>query len=385
MSSEAKKVLRPFKPFDRLCFKEGIIGGTITPIVVLKAFVPNPISAELVGVLIGTGTATDARASTIRPASFPTVYPLQDASALAWQGSKIELDRAALFGSFMTTETSPSPLANIRMEYSDGSTWGVDYEDFLVNAYASASNAAQSGVLSGKRIRVYAGNKATLTLFTCNSLKLIGSIPDLSDCLELEELECFANLLTGPIPNLDNNVALIELRCFQNSLTGSIPNLSNNIALELVNCNTNMLTGYIPDLSSNLALSTFYCYNNKIVGTIPDLSANVALTAFRCDTNQIVGDIPDLSANTALTIFQCNLNQITGFAGGWPAAAITFNVANNALSVRAVNRILVDALAYGIPVGTTIDLSGGTNAVPTDDGAIAKAALILAGATVTTN
>ena len=116
-------------------------------------------------------------------------------------------------------------------------------------------------------------------------------------------------------------------------------------------------------LSSNLNLKRIYLHNNITLS----------------------GDIPNLSNNVLLTNVQLYGNQLTGYVGGWPAKAFIFRADNNALTETAVNLILTEADTKGIATGTTINLTGGTNAAPTGAGIIAKNNLIANGATVTTN
>lgn len=62
----------------------------------------------------------------------------------------------------------------------------------------------------------------------------------------------------------------------------------------------------------------------------------------------------------------------------------TYAFDNNALSAASVNHILARGIASGV-TSATIDTSGGTSAAPSGQGIVDKAALILAGDTVTTN
>jgi hypothetical protein len=134
-------------------------------------------------------------------------------------------------------------------------------------------------------------------------------------------------------------------------------------------------------------LIVLYCHTNSLTGSIPDLSANVDLVNFWCHTNSLTGSIPDLSANVDLVNFSCNTNSLTGYTASTIAATCTtFNASANALDLAAVDQILVDFTtgAGGRPAAGTINLSGGTNAVPT--AAVKNAAVLaLPGWSIVTN
>ena len=324
-------------------------------------------------------------------------------------GNVLEYDPTQQLLDMTVSATSPDPLVNLRVSCA-GHTWAYHIGNTMIDGIASGTTKTQAAV-EGDRVRFYAGDPADVTLIHCFNNNLTGSIPDLSSNTALTTFRCQVNQLTGNIPDLSSNTALTNFQCNNNQLTGSIPDLSSNTALTNFYCDNNQLTGNIPDLSSNTALAVFYCYSNQLTGNIPDLSSNTALTQFHCYNNQLTGNIPDLSSNTALVIFDCNNNQLTGnipdlssntaltnfrcydnqltgFTGGWPSeTTFAFNASNNALTETAVNLILTEAdAAYASDAtGTTINISGGTNAAPTGAGATAKASLIAKGATVTTN
>lgn len=79
-------------------------------------------------------------------------------------------------------------------------------------------------------------------------------------------------------------------------------------------------------------------------------------------------------------------NVLTHFsAPSWlPTNGSTIDLSGCALAAESVNHILARCVAAGVTT-CTINVSGGTNAAPTEDGVADKAALILAGNSVTTN
>lgn len=115
----------------------------------------------------------------------------------------------------------------------------------------------------------------------------------------------------------------------------------------------------------------------ETVGVL-SISSNPLLTRINLPSLVDIGANVTLSGNTSLT----NINlpaALTSFGG------TTFTVNGAALSAAEVNAILIALNAIPGLTGKTINLAGGTNAAPTGAGAAAKAALILATNTVTTN
>ncbi len=405
-------------------------GGGGSPVPVTTLQLPQPDGTTGLYDLVDW---FDGRTTSIAVADHDGTMVSIPAGVPALEGARVQYDPDALFATFTATASTPSPLDNMKVEYSDGSTTGYERNGKVSRLYASLVD--YDGVMAESDVlKVFMGNKIALTMFYFHGNNLTGSFPDLSSspalktfyCEEnnltgsisdlsantalkffycgtneltgvmpnlsantaLITFDCHENNLTGSIPGLSANTALTRFYCYGNNLTGSIPSLSSNTSLAGFYCQTNQLTGSIPSLSSNTALTNFSCNNNQLTGSIPDLSSNTALTHFYCYDNQLTGSIPNLSSNTALKYFYCYDNQLTGFAGGWPDSAFNFNASINALTESAVNQILIDAdaaLSIGNVPGTTINVSVGTNAAPTGAGITAKNNLVANGATVTTN
>jgi hypothetical protein len=221
-------------------------------------------------------------------------------------------------------------------------------------------------------------SNVALQYFIVRTNQLTGTIPSIATNVALLEFNVSDNQLTGVIPNLTTNVALTTFSVYSNLLTGSIPDLTTNVALTHIHVHDNQLTGVIPSLTTNVALQYIDAHTNQLTGNIPDLSANVAMTICHLYDNQLTGNIPDLSANVALEDFYCYDNQLTGYVASTISITLNdFQAQNNALDLAAVDQILADFTfnAAARPLGGTIDLSGGTNAVPTP---AVKAACLLA-------
>lgn len=185
---------------------------------------------------------------------------------------------------------------------------------------------------------------------------------------DLLRFQLNSNGLIGSIPSITTNTALTTFSVHTNQLTGSIPSITTNTVLTNFYVGTNQLTGSIPSLSGNPLLGNFGCYSNQITGSIPSLSDNPALWNFSVYSNQLTGSIPSLTANVALQNFYCWTNQLTGYTASTLAVTVVdFQVQDNALSLAAVDQILSDFTdnAAARPLTGTINLSGGTNAVPT--------------------
>lgn len=126
---------------------------------------------------------------------------------------------------------------------------------------------------------------------------------------------------------------------------------------------------------------------NSLAGSVPDLIRNVNLIDFRCYDNGLSGSIPSLTSNTSLTTGYFYTNNLTGYVASIiPTTCTIFDAADNALTLTAVDQILIDftTAASGLGLSGTLDLSGGTNATPTP---AIKAACesALPGWTITTN
>jgi hypothetical protein len=116
---------------------------------------------------------------------------------------------------------------------------------------------------------------------------------DLSDFVNLTELNCSNNLLTGL--NLKKNKKLNNLDCSGNKSRGSIEesgmtqlDLSENTELICLDCSKNLILSL--DLSKNTSLTYFYCIECNILLDL-DLSRNSELTKLYCGPCSILSNI----------------------------------------------------------------------------------------------
>lgn len=250
-----------------------------------------------------------------------------------------------------------------------------------------------------------------LLIFSVNNEPFAGSeLPDFSVFTNLQELRLKASLpapmwaslpfpflellnlanngITGTFPSLINMPSLITLYCIGNSFTGSLPNPSPCPLLESYSFDDSDFTGSIPDWSSNTSLVQIRIAHLSLSGTLPSLSNLTALDELYATGCGISGIIPSLTLNVVLRSIKIDSNALSDYTPSVIALTlIQFWAAGNALPESAVNQILADFATNldGRPSSGEITLDGGTNAAPTGQGLIDKAAIILHGWTCTTN
>jgi len=214
------------------------------------------------------------------------------ANVIPWEKARIQYDPDNLFATFTATATTPSPLANMKAVFSDGSTHAYELNgDISGSQVASGTNYAES-ISDTDVLRIFLGSNTALTQFYGYNNNLTGSIPDLSSNTALTHFRYFNNNLTGSIPDLSSNTALVQFQCFSNNLTGSIPDLSSNTALVQFQCFSNNLTGYTASTISS-TVTTFNAASNALV----ESAINQIL--IDCDTASLgTGDTITLDGGT---------------------------------------------------------------------------------------
>jgi len=149
-----------------------------------------------------------------------------------------------------------------------------------------------------------------------------------------------------------------------------------------------VLTGTFPVALANSPL-TYFGLRSGGAGMTGEVSnfPNANLIEYLVEANGFTGTIPPLSQHTGLMFAWFQTNHFTGYTASTLAPTLTsLQAQGNDLTLDAVNQILIDFTtgAAGRPAAGTINLSGGTNAVPTP---AIKAACVAAlpGWTITTN
>lgn len=149
----------------------------------------------------------------------------------------------------------------------------------------------------------------------------------------------------------------------------SCPNLASLILSGLVTCGSALKL---------INLSPLTVISLPLLSTVAsiDVIGNGFLTTVNFNSLTTVGFDVTISGNPNLTTFS---------APNWlPTDGTSLDFSACALTAASVNSVLASCIASGVTT-CVIDLSGGTNAAPTGQGLLDKAALILAGNTVTTN
>lgn len=148
-----------------------------------------------------------------------------------------------------------------------------------------------------------------------------------------------------------------------------------------------ILTGDFPDIASApLTYLGIRSAGAGMTGAVPSLPA-ANLVEFLVEANGFSGDIPTLTPHTSLVFMWTQSNNFSGYTPSVISSTCTsFNASGNALTLAAVDQILIDFTtgAGARPGAGTINLTGGTNAVPTP-AVKAAAVAALPGWTITTN
>lgn len=204
-----------------------------------------------------------------------------------------------------------------------------------------------------------------LTILNLRNNVLTGNFPSVVNCPGLSSIIARNNQLTGNLPDFSILPDLFHVELDSNQFTGNVPSLSNCPLLSVLRLAVNTLSGSLPSLSNCPALDNLYITNSGLSGVLPSFTNNVILRSVQVDSNNFTG-------YTASTI---------------ALTCVTFLAQNNALPVASINQILADFAANiaNRPTVGTLNLSGGTNAAPTGQGLIDRAAIIARGWTVTTN
>lgn len=202
-------------------------------------------------------------------------------------------------------------------------------------------------------------SKASYYLFDCHNNYLTSL--DLSGSTGASEIRCYDNELT--LLNVTGS-SVVQLTCQNNKLPSL--NTVGCISMWYLDCSNNELTS----LTGSEALQYLDCSNNKLK-SLDVKSLCTGLTSLNCSYNNL-GSL-DVSTNPNASSINCSNNPslISIFS---PGSASYLDASNCNLSQDAdggVNYILTDfvvraAAGGGYGLAGTLDISGGTNAVPTN-------------------
>ena len=160
----------------------------------------------------------------------------------------------------------------------------------------------------------------SLTSLDCSEQKI--SNLNVSQNLELEELDCWGNNLTSldvsnnshltslicsynqiDNLNLSQNRKLTDLFCHKNNLTNL--DVRNNISLTNLDCGYNPISKL--EISQNTNLTSLICWSLEKLSTL-DVSQNVKLEELDCQGNQLSS--LDISKNLELVTLRCQGNKL---------------------------------------------------------------------------
>ena len=220
-------------------------------------------------------------------------------------------------------------------------------------------------------------NNISLTSINLQSLVSSGNYFRLDNCDALLSLS-LPSFVSSPNPAggfyVYGNALLTSLSVPVLATVDYEFDVSGNPVLTALNFPSLISTGDYFDVSNDFLLASLSLPVLTSVGS--DFGADNIKVANLILPNltTIIGDI--LLSSTVLTSFSAPLWLATnGTIMDWTGCA---------LDATSINHILARLVASGVTT-CNVTLSGGTNAAPTGQGIIDKAALILAGNTVTTN
>lgn len=233
--------------------------------------------------------------------------------------------------------------------------------------------------------RVLTFNDATLSVFSLEG-------DGYHNAINMPNLTEITNLVIGFSPGMTLSVPLLNYVGNNLGLSGDMPAVMDFSLVTAVDGSIAIEnSGTMTDLDLSM-LATFgpgglNILNNAVL-TALDFSSLISGSG----DVQILGNamLPGLSMPSLTTVtgsFSCASNAalVAFSAPNWlPTDGTSITFAGDALDDTSVNHILARCVAAAVTT-CVIDLSGGTNAAPTGQGAIDKADLITAGCTVVTN
>jgi hypothetical protein len=239
---------------------------------------------------------------------------------------------------------SPVDSAELR------SSWKCEHTYAQAAEYTIKVNGAIKELLCDRlKLTELEVNLPTLVNLFCavNSFTAL----DLSDCPELEWLQCFQNKSLTSL-ELSKNTKLKVLQCQDSPITSL--DVSNNTALTELDCGETQITSL--DISKNSELKSLFCGRTSL--TSLDISNNTALKHFNCSntqiTNLIVGKNTmletmyflsnkvtnlDVSNFTALGNLTCDYNPLTGLDVSNNGNLFILSCMGNQLSEDALNAL----------------------------------------------
>lgn len=268
--------------------------------------------------------------------------------------SEYELLKLALLDTISGGSTPVTPCANLEGPEADPT--GIYTPEFIGQVYVTTGHVWQAtGLTDADWTEICADCVSGVLTFQVVTLDRISIVQDGADT-------------QVSFPNLTDILGVIDQGSLEITDSSSITTVSAPL-LEFIDFGVNLTNNTVLTSINLLSLQTVFVSRLIFFGCSSLVTLNLSSLV-------TVGSDVDGSGCTALTTFSCPLWSPTG--------GTTVNFNNCALNAASVNQILARCISV-LPTTMTIDLAGGTNAAPTGQGIIDKAALIALGNAVSTN
>ena len=149
---------------------------------------------------------------------------------------------------------------------------------------------------------------------------------------------------TGSLPDLTNCGNLNWLHLSNNSFTGSMPTFSTNTNIGYIYLHNNQLSGTIPEIKNLPSLYYLYLYNNNF-DSITEPGSLPNLRRLYVHINNIQGAIPDFTSCPTLQYLALFRNKFNAYTVGSFKELYSIryiDVSNNNLPQSAINKIVDD-------------------------------------------
>jgi len=272
-----------------------------------------------------------------------TIVFLTDATFAAPYFATTDPTSVTIMGSKSLTVTDGSYGSTASVVALDVSTCAA-LHNLNVNSCADLLTLDASGLVNFTSLDV--GGCSALTTLTMAGDTSLAADPSLYGLSALAHLD------------VSGCTALSFLSCYDDALT--FLDVTGCTVLSDLECNSNQLTSL--DVSTCTALQTLDCDSNQL--TSLDVSTCTALQTLVCGANALTS--LDVSTCTALSYLECAYNQLTSLDISTKPSITYLDASYNAITSAAdIDAILLDLIIAGLSSGT-VNLSGGTNATPSN-------------------
>ncbi|MTI20251.1 hypothetical protein E1176_04390 [Fulvivirga sp. RKSG066] len=178
----------------------------------------------------------------------------------------------------------------------------------------SFSNTEMNGTIPASLAHL----KSLKTLKMSNHPALLGPLPDMTG-LPLEDIQFYNVKLNQEFPQwVSTMTSLKTLKFDLTNLSGTIPDISNLVDLELFHVSRNNVTGTVPNSLSGLtSLKNVKVYKTPLSGEFPNMN-NTRVANLLIYENEFSGALPEIPATTSFVYAYDN-----NFEGGVPSSYLT--------------------------------------------------------------